>query len=226
MANVRKFNKMSDIGHLLKHYSRSVAHDNYSNKDIDRTKIHLDRMNLAPQRNVSDMEYLKNQIQCITKGKRLRKDAVKMCCWVVNLPKVSDINEYIFFEEVYYFLAQRYGKRSGMGEDVVISAYVHYSESTPHIHFAFMPVIQRNGEKVFCAKECINRKELSTIHNDLAEYLEKRGVCRKTDILNGNTIRDASGKALSVKQLKRNRDDRWIQHNRDRNYEYNQTERW
>lgn len=40
-----------------------------------------------------------------------------------------------FFELVYLFLTERYG------EENVISAYVHMDETTPHMHFLFVPVI-------------------------------------------------------------------------------------
>ena len=35
--------------------------------------------------------------------------------------------------------------------------------------------------------------------------MEQLGICKKSDILNGKTKRDASGRALSVKELKRQR---------------------
>ena len=90
-----------------------------------------------------------------------------------------------------------------MGEDVVISCYRHKSETTEHIHFAFLPVIDRNGEKAFCAKEVVGKDDLKTFHTDLAAWMEKKGICKKSDILNGKTIRDANGRALSVRELKK-----------------------
>ena len=42
MANMRKFRYMDDIGHLCKHYERSVRNDNYGNKDIDKSKAYID----------------------------------------------------------------------------------------------------------------------------------------------------------------------------------------
>lgn len=205
MANVRKFSSMSDIGHLCAHYERSVENDNYSNTDIDRDKIDLDRNNLAPDRG-KQTDYIKAQIEKIMDGRTMRKDAVRMCCWVVDAPK--NMPEEIkprFFQAAYDFLIDRYGKKSGMGEDVVISAYVHHSETTDHLHFAFLPVLEKNGQKSFCAKDCIGRNDLRTFHEDLASHMEQLGICRKSDILNGQTKRDANGRALSVKELKQER---------------------
>ena len=88
---------------------------------------------------------------------------------------------------------------------MVISAYIHKSETTEHIHFAFLPVVEKMGQKRLCAKDCVGREDLKNWHQDFASYMEQLGICKKSDILNGKTKRDASGRALSVKELKRQR---------------------
>lgn len=216
MANIKKFSRMQDIGHMCKHYERSVEKGHYGNPDIDQDKLYLDHVNLAPDRG-KQTDYIKQKIDEIMNGKTLRKDAVRMCCWVVDKPKTLPAEkEKEFFEATYDFLVDRYGKKSGMGEDVCISAYIHHSETTDHIHFAFLPVIDRDGKKAFCAKKLVDRTELKSFHRDLGEYLEKKGICKLSDILNGATKRDSNGRALSVKELKR-----------EKNREHNRTEsRW
>lgn len=203
MANVRKFSDMRDIGHLCAHYERSVVKGHYGNKDINEERLEEDKKNFAPDRG-KQTSYIKAKIEEIMNGRKLRKDAVRMCCWVVDAPKgIPEEKKEAFFQTVYDFLIDRYGRKSGMGEDVCISAYIHNSETTSHIHFAFLPVLERNGKKSFCAKEAVGREDLRTFHEDLARELEVHGICQKSDILNGKTQRDASGRALSVKQLKR-----------------------
>lgn len=203
MANVRKFSAMKDIGHLCKHYERSVEKGHYGNPDIDETKTYLD-CNLAPDRG-KQTDYIKQKIEDVMAGRTLRKDAVRMCCWIVDAPEeLPEEKKEEFFIATYEFLVARYGTKSGMGEDVVVSAYVHKSETTDHIHFAFLPVVEKEGRKRFCAKDCINRADLASFHQDFADYMESRGICKKTDIINGKTQRDSTGRALSVKELKRN----------------------
>lgn len=202
MANIRKFSDMRAIGHLCKHYERGVADGHYSNTDIDENRT-SENYNLAPDRG-KQTDYIKQKITTIMDGRTLRKDAVRMCCCVVNAPKGMSRDEQTrFFQETYKFLVYRYGRKSGLGEDIVVSAYVHNDESESHLHFAFMPIIEKNGIKTFCAKEVIGRNDLKTLHEDLGDYLESHGVCKKKDILNGNTKRDSSGRALSVKELKK-----------------------
>lgn len=230
MANMKKFSDMKDIGHLCAHYERSVKNENYGNPDIDKSKLHLDKINLAPDRKMKQTEYIKNIVELVQKEQnvKIRKDAVRMCCWVIDTPKnLPAEKKEEFFQETYKFLTDRYGTKSGMGEDVCISAYIHKSETTEHLHYAFIPVLEKNGKHSLCAKEVVGRDDLKTFHVDLGEYLESKGICRKTDILNGATQRDASGRVLSVKELKRNRVierernvDRWatrtVEHERSR----------
>lgn len=208
MANLKKYSDMKDIGHLCKHYERSVAPGHYSNQDIDCNKLDLDReSNLAPERR-KQTDYIKEQIQKLCNGKTIRKDAVRMCCWVIDFPKTLDSSKKdIFFRAAYDFLIDRYGSKSGLGEDVCISSYVHHSESTAHMHFAFIPILQdQSGKKRLCAKELVGRDDLRTFHEDLAKHMEKEHICQRSDILNGATKRDSNGRALSVKELKRNRE--------------------
>lgn len=213
---MKKFSDMKDIGHLCSHYERSVAKGHYGNPDIDEERLEEDKTNLAPDRG-KQTDYIKAKIEEIMDGRTLRKDAVRMCCWIVDAP--ANLPEEIkpaFFQATYNFLIDRYGTKSGMGEDVCISAYIHKSETTDHIHFAFLPVVERNGQKSFCAKEAVGRDDLKTFHEDLARKMEEEGICKKSDILNGATQRDASGRALSVRELKKQRNierertvDRW-----------------
>ncbi len=225
MANLRKFQYMEDIGHLCAHYERSVAKGHYSNEDIDQDKLDDDRTNLAPDRNMKQTEYINEKISEIMGDRTLRKDAVRMACWVVNAPRtLPDEMHEEFFKETYNFLTDRYGKKSGMGEDVCISCYIHKSETTEHIHYAFLPVLERSSvdtatgtvtrTQSFCAKDLLNRDELKECQAELGEYLESKGICRKRDILNGQTRKDSNGRAYSVRELKEQ------SRNRSRNYSY------
>lgn len=218
MANMKKYSDMRAIGHLCAHYERSVQPGHYGNPDIDQTRLEEDCVNLAPAREHGQTAYIKQQIAAVMDGRTLRKDAVRMCCWVVDAPKnLPKEREPEFFRAAYDFMVDRYGLKSGMGEDCVVSAYIHQSESTPHMHFAFLPVLERDGQRRMCAKEVVDRADLSTFHSDLAAYMEQHAICSECDILTGKTQRDSSGRALSVKELKRNRQrEREREKNRDR----------
>lgn len=206
MANMIKKSTMQNIGHLCAHYERSVVPGHYSNDNIDQTRLHEDNINLAPDRHAKfekDTDYIKHMIKEVMGDRTLRKDAVRMVCWVVDAPdSLTKEERPLFFREAYNFLVDRYGKKSGLGEDIVISCYIHKTETREHIHFAFMPILEKNGQRSFCAKEVVNRDDLRSFHNDLANYMEARNICSRSDIINGNTIKDSTGRALSVRELK------------------------
>lgn len=211
MANFMKFSDMDDIRRVCKHYERSVKNDHYGNTDIDLSKLDEDRnSNYAPERKRGQTAYIRKMMKKIAGEKRLRKDAVKLGCWVVQTPAgMEEEKKSAFFDAVYKFLVERYGTKSGLGEDVVVSAYVHHSETTDHMHFAFLPVLERNEVKSFCCKELICKSELEEFHDCLGTYLEKKGICKLSDIKNGNTqkVRTKNNKmrAKTVRELKAER---------------------
>src|SRR5699024_12773791 len=112
------------------------------------------------------------------------------CSWVVTLPsslKEKNENEQQqFFEKTYEFLTDRYG-----GEKNVLSAQVHNDETTPHLHFAFMPVVwdeKKEREKV-SEKEVLTRNELKQINSDLDNFLKKEmHEIKQEGVMNGETI--------------------------------------
>lgn len=127
-----------------------------------------------------------------------RKDVNVMVDWIVTLPQsLNDKgleNEDRFFKEAYKFLSDRYGKEN------VISAYVHMDETTPHMHYAFVPVVEdkKKGGYKLSAKEAVTREDLRTFHKDLSEYME-RVFGRDIGILNEATKEGNK----SIEELKR-----------------------
>jgi len=107
-----------------------------------------------------------------------------------------------FFQISYKFLSERYGERN------VISAYVHMDETTPHMHFLFVPVVPDNKwneknpdkeprEKV-CAKELMNKTEMSVFHKEFQRYLDAHSQKDLYPVLNGTTI----GGSRTIAELK------------------------
>lgn len=183
IAHVQKYTKANMQG-LSIHLDRKT--ENHSNENIDKERSHLN-YDLCEKEGdtLSRMNERLNEVYCMD-----RKD-VKACCeWVVTLPEsfknVPDEHQRKFFEETYEFLANRYG-----GKENVISANVHNDETTPHMHFDFIPVVwdeKKQREKV-SAKEVLTRVELKNFHDDLDKHLKEQipGIYQK-GILNGKTI--------------------------------------
>lgn len=180
-----------------------IAHDERSflclKEHIDSSRS-SQNYNLAPDRGCGSFEYYKKRLSEVKCQKR--DDVNTYCQWVVTLPKDYPLSMADgFFRESYKYLKEKYGEKN------IISAYVHYDEATPHMHFAFVPVVKgikkskRRGpteiEKV-CAKECVTEFDLKTMHPRMQEYLEEV-LKRPVNLLNEAT--KAGNKA--IKELKR-----------------------
>ena len=183
MAHVQKYTK-GNVQGLSNHWERKT--EKHSNLDIDKERSDSN-YDLCQKEGdtLSRMQQRLHEVYCLN-----RKD-VKVCAdWVVTLPEnlkgISEKEQREFFEKTYEFLANRYG-----GEKNVLSANVHMDETTPHMHFAFMPIVwdeKKQREKV-CANDVLTRKELKTFHQDLDKFL-KREIPHiyKEGILNDKTI--------------------------------------
>lgn len=187
MANYKKFTKAS-VGHILAHFDRTAEHPT-ENIDCNRTHFNY---NLAPKK--GKLIDILNQRLSEVKVQN-RKDVNVLCSWVVTMPKnLPEDKEEEFFRKSYGFLEEKYGK------DNVVSAFVHKDEVTPHIHFAFVPVVkdQRNDRLKVSAKECVTRLDLQTFHVELQNHLERELGC-EVEILNEAT-REGN---QSIAELKR-----------------------
>lgn len=196
MAHMMKHTKAS-CGHMFAHFDRRAEH--ISNENLDRTRTHLN-YNLAVGQVLDQGEFVKKR--CAEVRCQNRKDVNVMVSWVVTAPKdLPEAEHKAFFQASYDFLQSRYGKEN------VVSAYVHMDEVTPHMHYAFVPVVRstkrdRHGVakeiNKLSAKDCINRHDLQTFHGELQAYVTKE-LGHDVNILNEAT---AKGNR-SITELKR-----------------------
>ena len=187
MANYAKYSR-SAMGHLTKHYERA-KNDNgdyvrFGNQNIDTSRTHLN-YNLAPHRE-SQMDFIHERLDEVYCMKR--DDVVTMASCVVTVPKdVPKEYEAEFFERAYRFLAEKHGEKN------VISAYVHNDETTPHMHFSFIPIVydaKKDREKV-CCKEVLTKTYLNGFHDELQAEMNRwtaeYGNVFGCNVLNGAT---------------------------------------
>ena len=204
MAHVQKFTR-GNLNGLSIHLDRKTDH--HSNEEIDPTKTYLN-IDLCQKEGdtLSRLNDRLKEVYC------MKRDDVKVgCSWIVTLPKnlkeQTESDQQAFFEKTYAFLSERYG-----GEKNVLSAQVHLDETTPHLHFVFMPVVwdeKKQPEKV-SAKEVLNRNDLQKFHGELDTFLKKElPTIYKDGILNGETIELDSVKEIKkyAKQIQEKKDD-------------------
>lgn len=188
--NCEKFTRNQSTN-ILVHCNRSDPNRTYKNQQIDHSKTYLN-YNLAPKHdNMTDYEFMKKRCEELKVLKR--KDVNWLVSWVITVPNDYQGNQELFFKEAYNFFENRYGRCN------VVSAYVHLDETSPHMHFCFVPVVFDNKKQDYKvnAKACINKTELKKIHPEMEKYLEKQ-LNTKVNILNGAT---AEGNK-TIEQLK------------------------
>lgn len=174
MAHVEKF-QAAALGRVCDHFERRAELDHgYERENIDNSRSWLN-YNLAPQRSVSQVEFINERIGTLNLKRRPRKDAVRMCDCVITMPRSFDPSrQREFFNAAYAFLAQRYGAEN------VVSAWVHRDETQPHMHFAWVPVTQ-DGR--LSAKSVVSRLDLKTLHPDMQVAMETALGCKVEIIL-------------------------------------------
>lgn len=194
--HIEKFS-VASMGQMLAHVERKRDAGHYGNKNIDSTKT---KDNFSPSNTLSlvggkwvpvplagakkTLDYWAG-LQKKTTGRALRKDAVALASIVVTLPdeyKDATKDEQMrFFMSVWLYLRNRFqviGQR-GKISNLVYSA-VHFDETTPHLHFGFVPVaFDRNPktnkvEKVHISfKSVVNRSVYASLHREVDKYLRK-----------------------------------------------------
>ena len=181
MAHVAKFSQ-SALGHMNNHYER-ISDDcvRRGNTNIDNTRTHMNYNLAADMQPKSGTEFIAERLGNVRVQNRA--DVIKMADWVVTQPKtLPPERSREFFQHTFQFLSERYGEKN------VVSAYVHMDETTPHMHFAFVPVTKNTGKSAgkysekLCARQVLTRHDLQTFHTDLQKYLQKKMQCH-VDVL-------------------------------------------
>ena len=183
MSHVTSYKVGGAIG-VLKHDERS-EHDHVQerkNESIDNSRTHLN-YNMAAKRSGTLMQHIKRV--CDENNVRLstRKDLNVMCSWVVTAPKTVKPAELPrFFKACFDFLEKKYGKQ------YTLSATVHMDETTPHLHYCFLPVglDKKNNRLTVSSKLVLSRSHLRTFHKELESEL-KTVFGRELGIENGAT---------------------------------------
>lgn len=138
MANLQGYTSGA-VGNMLNHYTRHDGDPNqerytYNNQRIDKSRTHLN-YSLFERRD--PRAFIRQKVaEADTKPSKATN---VISDWIVTLPKNERLEgrEQEFFEEAYKFLV---GK---VGQENVVGAWVHVDETSPHMHFCFVPVTEQ-----------------------------------------------------------------------------------
>lgn len=182
--------KMSNLanGLMIQHNQRTektAETRKFSNELIDKTRTHLN-YSLSENRGLS---YLKEQLNSIYHIKRDDIVVCASCC--VFLPKDFNGTEKEFFQTMKQFLDKEFGER------FCVSANVHLDETTPHLHYMFIPAVKnekyhtsgasKDYEYRLNAKKLLNRQYFQDLHQRAEKYMRERLPGRTINLLTGAT---------------------------------------
>ncbi|WP_100665045.1 MobV family relaxase [Leuconostoc citreum] len=181
MAHLKK-NTRGSVPGLAVHFERKTDH--HSNKEIDMAKTYLNQDLISDDSDmISRFNERLNDVYCMK-----RDDVKALATWIVTLPEELSEAPYeqqsAFFQATKQFLDDRYGQENA------VAAVVHYDETTPHLHYAFVPVVfdaKKERYKV-SAKEVLTRHDLQTFHDDLDQTLKQTLPFYEQGILNNKTL--------------------------------------
>lgn len=147
MANLQGFSK-SGYDAMINHYTRHQDDPDqtkyiYRLKDRDaegKSRIKPERtfLNYAIYERRNPKQFVADAIASVTVPIKTGKKATNvMSDWVITLPK-NDLlkgHEREFFEQSFEFM------KTKVPEDLILGGWVHMDEASPHMHFAFVPLV-------------------------------------------------------------------------------------
>jgi hypothetical protein len=188
-------------GPLLRHMSRDKKENGeyykWDNQDIDPLKT-KDNYHLH-EHNLNSLEFIKKRISEVKCHNR--SDVNVLSSWILTAPRNDKNGDLLlgrdeqkqFFDEAYKFYSKQYGKEN------IVYADVHLDETTPHMHFGFVPVVtdKKKGHLKVSAKEAVTKLDLQQAHEKLNQHMIK-AFGRDIGIYNGVT----AGRNKSIDELK------------------------
>ena len=182
-AIIRNENHKMNAVPLLERHNERLNH-NYSNKDINLSRTsenyHLKKI----QAETYQQEFERIRTRQELKGNlRLHgeKQSTVLCEFVITSDKeffdrLGKERTRRFFEDAYDFVTAKVG-----GEQYVLSAVVHMDEATPHMHVAFIPVINSKDRKgnpckrINCSEFWKGRDSYSRLQDEYYDFISSRG---------------------------------------------------
>lgn len=176
---------------------------NHSNKEIDISKSSL---NYYFKKN--ELSYTKEFDRLKEKYDlqgQIRSNSIIMCEMIFTSDKeffdtigMEETKRY--FEESYKFICNY----KNLGEKNIISAVVHFDETTPHMHLIYIPVIRTKDkdrkeiDKVCCRDFWKGRDSYRNLQNAFHEYITIKGF----DLQRGLPAEETKRKNETIKNYK------------------------
>lgn len=190
--------KRDNLKGIYRHNERK--NKNYSNKNIDKTKTHLNYSLKSPQYSyekefdrIKEKYNLKGQIKSVSNI---------VCEYIITSDKkffesIGEKETKRYFETAYKFVCEY----KNLGEQYILSANIHLDEETPHLHLVFIPVVHttdkkgNNIDKIACSEFWKEKDSYIQLQNSFYLYITQNGF-------NLERGKSSSKEHLSVKDYK------------------------
>lgn len=173
---------------VIKNYGQEVADKVKANDkrcQVDQSRTHYNRslVDYEPGQQVDLKSVIKDRIDN-AKASIKRKDAcVAEEVMVTTSPEYwgdwktqIDSKEFQDKLDAWQDATMKWFKKK-YGDNVV-QAELHLDETTPHIHLMIVPIMEKNGQNVLCAKDMFAPKELNKNQTEYAKAMEGFGLVR------------------------------------------------
>ena len=193
--------KRENLKGIFRHNERK--NENYSNKNIDKEKSHLN-YSLKDPKYSYEKEFERIRKEYNLKG-QIKTVSNIACEYIITsdnefFNKIGEKETRRFFETAYKFVCEY----KNLGEQYILSAKVHNDEDTPHLHLVFLPVVHTKDkkgniiDKLACSEFWKEKDSYRQLQNAFYEYM----VSHNFELERGLPKEETGREHLNLKEYK------------------------
>ena len=193
--------KRENLKGIFRHNERK--NENYSNKNIDKEKSHLN-YSLKDPKYSYEKEFERIRKEYNLKG-QIKTVSNIACEYIITsdnefFNKIGEKETRRFFETAYKFVCEY----KDLGEQYILSAKVHNDEDTPHLHLVFLPVVHTKDkkgndiDKLACSEFWKEKDSYRQLQNAFYEYM----VSHNFELERGLPKEETGREHLNLKEYK------------------------
>lgn len=209
MAHLAKFGGGIEGDRMYAHWSRATDEEgNYITYSRENGGGHIDRERTKDNYTIGEIhsrEWVSERLQGVYQ-KPGQDKPIETCDIIVTLPQSEDKspeNVRKFFESAYNSLKKQYGKYNN-----IVGAWIHLDEAQPHMHFAFLPISERESKQKPEYKEKLSvraywpkKNSLQEMHRQLQADMDRDMGRHIEGLYDGRTKEQGGNKTIA--ELKR-----------------------
>lgn len=194
--------KRENLKGIFRHNERK--NENYSNKNIDKEKSHLN-YSLKDPRYSYEKEFERIRKEYNLKG-QIKTVSNIACEYIITsdnefFNRIGEKETRRFFETAYKFVCEY----KNLGEQYILSAKIHNDEDTPHLHLVFLPVVHTKDkkgnaiDKLACSEFWKEKDSYRQLQNAFYEYM----VSHNFELERGLPKEETNRTHLSIEEFKK-----------------------